>query len=84
MGNLSFLEDDKKKGPSPPAHFVVQLWEHERGWGVRPDGKRKFPLSNEGFQEAKEYRDLVNGENTLSTGRDVYWTADNPKAVLED
>jgi len=64
------------------ARIVVQEWEHERGWGVRPDGKTYFPLTDQGWKDAKALADRINGENTLPVVPDHYWTAS--ESFIED
>lgn len=51
--------------------FTVDIYEHERGWGVKIDETLEFDTP----EEADAYVVKHNSKNNLPSAPDLYWTA---------
>ncbi len=57
--------------------FRVDVIESERGWGQKVDETRHFKT----YEEAADFRDSVNAQNTEAEVPAIYWRATNPVEV---
>lgn len=57
--------------------FKVTVIESERGWGQKVDEVREFDT----YDEAAEFRDSINKQNTSPAAPDIYWQASDPVEV---
>ena len=57
--------------------WLVLYYEHERGWGRRQDGSRKF----DDYDEAEEHITEFNAQNNLPKVPDWYMKAEGPYPI---
>ena len=59
------------------AAWRVVVWEHERGWGAKPDFHKDFDSK----KEALEFMNEFNSKNTETVVPDWYMVAKDPVLV---
>lgn len=61
--------------------IVVDVYKHERGWGMRLFHTEEFDMSEFGMKRALKYQKDTNAQNNLKVVPDVYYKAHDPRVV---